>query len=68
MNWRDMQDEDEARLLRNRSKMGDYVSDPCPYCKRVRVMLGDDGKHRCEKCCWCVEDNDFDYEFLDYMK
>lgn len=29
---------------------------------------GDDGKHRCEKCAWCIEDAGYDGEFLDYLK
>ena len=41
--------------IRNRSqaKMGDYDNPDtgCPNCGRYRIMLGDDGKHRCEKCC-----------------
>lgn len=27
-------------------------------------MIGDDGKHRCEKCCWCIEDGEIDMAML----
>lgn len=57
--------------IRNRSqaKMGDYDNPDtgCPNCGRYRIMLGDDGKHRCEKCCWCIEDKEYDMELLTYL-
>ncbi len=64
------QREEEEREKRNREKMGDYENpeNGCPHCGRHRVMRGADGKHRCEKCAWCVEDGDYDYEFLSYLQ
>lgn len=70
----DAMQKERERDERNRemqvAKMGDYDNPPdgCPNCGRQRVMLGDDGKHRCEKCCWCIEDGEYDGAFLDYMK
>jgi len=61
------QDEEHEIRERNRKKMGPYIEESCPHCGRQRVMTGDDGKHRCEKCCWCVEDNNYDDEFSGYM-
>lgn len=53
-----------------------YVSEPCPNCGRVRVEKYSGGKHICEKCSWCVEDDEyFDWDryddevtFADYHK
>lgn len=61
--------EEEECRIRNAAKMGDYENPPngCPNCGRHRVMRGDDGKHRCEKCAWCIEDNRYDGEFLEYL-
>lgn len=60
-----------ADELRNAQveKMGDYDNPPegCPHCGRHRVMSGNDGKHRCEKCAWCIEDNEYDFDLLDYL-
>lgn len=60
------QAEDDARYARNAAKLGSYTGDSCPNCGRVRVMLGADQKRRCEKCCWCIEDGNYDFEFLDF--
>ena len=62
-------DTDEAIYQRNRAKMGEYDNPEmgCPHCGRHRVMIGDDGKHRCEKCAWCIEDGEYDFEFSDYL-
>jgi hypothetical protein len=53
-----------------RSKMGYYDNPPdgCPNCGRHRVMVGDDGKHRCEKCGWCIETGDYDSDLLSYLR
>lgn len=63
------EDEDEVKFKRNQSKMGNYddSENGCPNCGRYRVMIGADGKHRCEKCAWCIEDKDYDSEFQDYL-
>lgn len=51
------------------SKIGDYDNpkDGCPNCGRSRIMIGDDKKHRCEKCYWCIENNEYDTDFSIYM-
>ena len=61
---------DDDDLARNAAKSGDYENpaDGCPNCGRHRVMIGDDGKHRCEKCAWCIEDRDYDHEFAQFMR
>ncbi|WP_296246259.1 hypothetical protein [uncultured Stenotrophomonas sp.] len=48
------------------AKLGPYENPPdgCPNCGRSRVMVGDDGLHRCEKCCWCIEEGVFDRDML----
>lgn len=63
-----MQEEDMAWRERQRAKAGDYTSDHCPNCKRQRVMRGDDNLRRCEKCGWCIESNDYDHDFVDFLK
>lgn len=64
------QAKEDIFINRNRSKIGDYDNpkNGCPNCSRNRIMKGDDGKHRCEKCYWCIEDNAYDSEFAEYMK
>lgn len=61
---------EEQWIDNQRSKIGDYENpeDGCPKCGRFRVMKGDDKKHRCEKCCWCIEDGAYDEDFMDYMR
>lgn len=63
------QDEDDVIYEHNKSKIGPYDNpeNGCPNCGRHRVMIGNDGKHRCEKCAWCIEDNKQDGEFWDYL-
>jgi ribosomal protein L37AE/L43A len=63
-------EEEDKWLAKQRAKMGQYQNPPdgCTNCGRNRVMVGDDGKHRCEKCCWCTEDSAYDAEFLEYMR
>lgn len=36
--------------------LGDYVGTPCPKCWRHRLCVCNNGKHRCEKCLWCPEE------------
>ena len=68
MNLSDMlkesQDEDRKAIERYTSKMGPYTGESCPNCGRTRIMLGTDGKHRCEKCAWCVEDSKYDGDLV----
>lgn len=42
---------------------GDYTEDICPSCGRHRVMLCQDNKRHCEKCWWCVEDEEYQGEW-----
>jgi hypothetical protein len=61
--------EDDEWINKQREKLGDY-SNPgigCTNCGRNRVMKGSDCKHRCEKCAWCIEDGEFDLDFLKYI-
>lgn len=41
--------------------LGEYDNgdDGCPHCGRHRLCLCQNGKHRCEKCNWCPELNDY---------
>lgn len=36
--------------------LGDYTDDDCPNCGRTRLCKCPNGKTRCEKCNWVVED------------
>ena len=45
--------------------MGNYVDLLCPNCGRQRVCLCDNGKHRCDKCNWVIEDEEYCIEPLD---
>jgi len=40
-------------------EFGDYINHPCPNCGRYRLCECHNGKHRCEKCNWVPEDNDY---------
>ena len=64
------QAEEEKHFDEQAAKCGDYDNpeNGCPKCGRQRVMLGDDKKHRCEKCAWCIEDNDFDGDFFRHLR
>lgn len=41
--------------------LGDYDNGEhgCPHCGRARLCLCPNGKHRCEKCNWSPELNDY---------
>ena len=43
----------------------DYTGEPCPNCGRYRVQSWSCGKHICEKCHWCKEDQNYYYEELE---
>ena len=62
LNLAQMRRDEEERFQRIKEKYGDYHPGPCPNCGRYRLMEGKDGKRRCEKCHWCIEDNDYDLE------
>ncbi len=66
-NITETQTEEREYENHQKGKFGDYSELKCPRCNRQRVILGTDGKHRCEKCCWCIEDNDYDRELSAYL-
>ena len=39
-----------------------YTDYECPNCGRMRVESWSCGKHICEKCHWCLEDNEYYHE------
>ena len=49
--------------------LGEYLGydhEPCPNCGRLRVEIYSGGKHICEKCKWCIEDDEyFDWDRYD---
>lgn len=50
------------------SKIGEwlgYTDYECPNCGRMRVESWSCGKHICEKCHWCIEDQAYYYEDWD---
>jgi len=47
---------------------GDYNGESCPNCGRQRVMIVQDGKRQCEKCNWCVDDNQYRGEYFEEKK
>ena len=52
-------DQDLDDALRAEWALGEYDGTNCGYCGRERVCLCTNGKHRCEKCNWCPEDQAF---------
>lgn len=62
------QEERQKWLSIQRAKCGSYTGDACPNCRRIRVMLGEDGKRRCEKCYWCIEDKGYDGDLIAYLR
>lgn len=36
-----------------------YTGTPCPNCGRYRLELYENNKRVCEKCEWCVEDEEY---------
>ena len=42
-----------------------YTGEECPNCGRARVEAWTCGKRICEKCHWCIEDNEYYYEGWD---
>ena len=64
LNLTELHDEDDANLMQWISKLGSYSGESCPNCNRVRVMIGNDGKRRCQKCAWCIEDHAYDADLV----
>lgn len=53
----DRQAEQEAEdAYRAEWQLCDYVDQDCEQCGRQRVCICPNGKHRCEKCNWCPEE------------
>lgn len=52
--------DEEERLIQEWS-LGDYDNgeNGCPKCGRHRLCICQNGKHRCEKCNWSPELNDY---------
>lgn len=48
---------DDGDTKERKYDLGDYVSEDCPNCGRQRLCICENGKHRCEKCNWVVEEN-----------
>lgn len=42
-----------------------YTPEECPNCGHVRVERWSCGKRICEKCHWCIEDEDFCFEEME---
>jgi hypothetical protein len=53
--------DDEEEKHRIEWALGDYDNGEtgCPECGRNRLCICENGKHRCEKCNWCPEDNQY---------
>ena len=49
----------EETKLKEVWAFGDYIEECCNNCKRQRLCVCENGKHRCEKCNWVQEDNDY---------
>ncbi len=47
----------EEEAIRAPWALGDYTGKCCPSCGRERLCSCPNGKTRCEKCNWIVEDN-----------
>ena len=50
------EEQERERVEREAWDFGDYEPFPCPNCSRMRLCKCPNGKHRCEKCNWCPED------------
>jgi hypothetical protein len=50
---------EHLKRVHDESYTGDYNGEDCPNCGRKRIMVCQDGKRHCEKCWWCVEDNEY---------
>lgn len=55
------QEQDEERRLEAEWDLGEYRNpdNGCPNCGRFRVCICPNGKHRCEKCNWVLEDKGY---------
>ncbi len=53
-----MLNDDEEEQLMQEWSLGDY-DNGCPHCGSHRLCICQNGKHRCEKCNWSPELNDY---------
>lgn len=45
-----------------------YIDMDCPECGRHRMIHYSGGKTICEKCNWCIEDNEFyNWDYHEYI-
>ena len=45
-----------------------YINKDCPECGRHRVIHWGCGKDICEKCNWCIQDNEFyNWDYHEYI-
>lgn len=51
--------------MAKRGELIGYTGEPCPNCGRTRVEKWSCGKRICEKCHWCIEDENYYYEELE---
>ncbi|HGP1655977.1 TPA: hypothetical protein ACLGL9_000723 [Salmonella enterica] len=56
-----MLNDDEEEQLMQEWSLGDYDNgeNGCLHCGRHRLCICQNGKHRCEKCNWSPELNDY---------
>lgn len=67
INWYSELDEEEKAFWDEMGECEGYTGEECPNCGRVRVEHWSGGKDICEKCHWCIQDNDyFTNEFFSY--
>ena len=45
-----------------------YTGTPCPNCGRYRLGLYENHKRVCEKCEWCVEDEEYVDVWAEYKE
>jgi hypothetical protein len=50
---------DRGETERSAWGLGEYTGASCPNCGRERLCVCPNGKTRCEKCNWVVEDGDY---------
>lgn len=57
---REKEESKEQEIIRLwRPATNHYTGEPCPNCGRNRLMLCNNGKTRCEKCNWIVDDKEY---------
>lgn len=65
--WTIPEETEEEKFWDEMGECEGYTGETCPNCGRVRVEHWGCGKDICEKCHWCLQDNDyFTNEFFRY--